>query len=171
MDDDQDETVGLTEAVRKKLTESQTKPSASGGGDDATWTHENDDELAGAEVAGRYKLFEKIFDDETYVTFRAEHILMNRRVNLKFLRAHLINDKDALLAFRLLVQEQSAGRQSDPAGSPADFGVAGSSRPYAVYLTTEMNAADESGAVSGDILTLAESIRRAIEEEKRKEGA
>lgn len=171
MDDEQQETtVGLTEAVRKKLSESQSKSglgAAKAG--DGTIPHPIDDDLAGTEVGGRYLLAEKIFEDETYVTFRAEHIFMNRRVNVKFLRAHLIDDKDALLAFKLLVQEQSTGRQSDPAGSCADFGVAEDGRPFAVYVPTGGGGNSDHESF-GDTLDLAETIRREIEEAKKNQN-
>ncbi len=167
MEDEQEETVGLTEAVRKKISEAQVKgaDSAKAG---TTTSHRGDDNLAGTEVAGRFILSEKILEDETYITFRAEHKLLNRRVNVKFLRAHLGDDKDALLAFQLLVQEQSAGRQSDPAGSCAEFGME-EGRPYAVYIATGGSSAEHDA--SGETLDLAETIRREIEEAKKKQDS
>jgi hypothetical protein len=171
MEEEQDETVGLTEAVRKKISQSQVKGAdAAKAGNNGTTSDRSDEILAGAEVAGRYILSEKILEDETYITFRAEHKLINRRVNVKFLRAHLSDDRDALLAFQLLVQEQSAGRQSDPAGSCADFGVADDGRPYAVYVPTGGGNSGHHDA-SGETLDLAETIRREIEEAKKKQDS
>ncbi|HEY9718238.1 MAG TPA: hypothetical protein V6C69_12265 [Trichormus sp.] len=170
MEEEQDETVGLTEAVRNKISQSQVKgEGAAKSADTGTTSDPSDDNLAGSEVAGRYKLADKIFEDETYITFRAEHKLLNRPVNLKFLRAHLSDDRNALLAFKLLVQEQSTGRQSDPAGSCADFGITDDGRPYAVYVPTGSTSGQHDA--SGETLDLAETIRREIEEAKQKQDS
>jgi hypothetical protein len=138
MEDEQEQTLGLPEAVRKKLLAARAKSAADAStGDSANAAFANDDNLTGLEVAGRYVLSEKISQDETYVTFRAAHKVANRSVNIKFLRVHLLHDTAAVQAFRKLVQAQSSGRQSDPAGSCADFGVTEDGRPYAVYIPAD----------------------------------
>ena len=97
-----------------------------------------DGRRVGEVVGGKYRLVRLLASGGMGVVYEAQHTVVRRRFAVKFLRAHLIDQRESLARFQR--EAQAAGAlESENLTAAIDFGIGADGSPYLVmeYLVGE----------------------------------